>query len=71
MGRPLKTMGMLGGRVATLREQRGLTQHQLAAKAHVSRSWLAQLELGKPAANVRLIMAVLDALDAHLEVNDD
>lgn len=37
----------LAERIKTLREQRGLTQDALAAKAGVSRGYLARLEIGR------------------------
>jgi transcriptional regulator with XRE-family HTH domain len=32
-----------------IRERRGLTQTELAAKVHITQSWLSNLELGKRA----------------------
>ncbi|MFR9773067.1 helix-turn-helix domain-containing protein [Nocardia sp. SC052] len=52
----------VGGRIAHFRKLRKLTQHQLAAQAHVSRSMLADVERGKAKASTVWIGAVATAL---------
>lgn len=48
----------------------GLSQAQLAARAHVSRQWISGFEAGKPAAELRLVLQLLDALGLRLTVDD-
>lgn len=50
------------------RRDLGLTQADLAARAGVSRKWVYEFEAGKPTAELRLILRVLDALGLALEV---
>lgn len=51
-----------GQRVARLRKLRGLTQHGLAARSHVSRSLIAKVERGHSLATPAFISAVSTAL---------
>jgi transcriptional regulator with XRE-family HTH domain/tetratricopeptide (TPR) repeat protein len=53
-----------GQRVARLRKLRGLTQHGLAARAHVSRGLIAKVETGERVATPAFIAAVSTALNA-------
>jgi HTH-type transcriptional regulator / antitoxin HipB len=46
----------------------GLSQADLAARAGVSRKWIYEFEGGKPAAELGLMLRVLDALDLNLEL---
>lgn len=50
------------------RRDLGLSQAELATRAGVSRKWIYQFEGGKPTAELRLILRVLDALDLVLDV---
>jgi len=50
------------------RKDLGLSQAELAARAGVSRKWIYQFEAGKPTAELRLILCVLDALGLVLDV---
>ncbi|MFL1427993.1 MULTISPECIES: helix-turn-helix domain-containing protein [unclassified Nocardiopsis] len=52
----------IGQRVARLRKLRGLTQHGLAARSHVSRSLIAKVESGHGLATPAFIAAVSTAL---------
>jgi y4mF family transcriptional regulator len=52
------------------RQALGLSQAQLAARAHVSRAWVNAFESGKPAAELRLVLAVLDALGLELRIGE-
>lgn len=63
----IRTPYDLGLLIAWGRERKGLTQQQLAERAHVSRSWLAQVEVGKMAFDFRRVLMVLYALDLCLE----
>ncbi len=53
------------------RQDLGLSQAELAARAGVSRKWIYQFEAGKPTAELRLILRVLDALGLVLDVAYD
>jgi len=52
------------------RQALGLSQAQLAARAHVSRAWVNAFESGKPGAELRLVLAVLDALGLELQIGE-
>lgn len=52
------------------RRDLGLSQAELAVRAGVSRKWVYQFEAGKPTAELRLILRVLDALGLALDVAD-
>ena len=59
----------IGARIATERKLRGLTQHQLASRAHLSVSLLRKVEQGSRPASPALMAAVGTALglgQAHL-----
>jgi len=53
------------------RRDLGLSQAELAARAGVSRKWIYQFEAGKPTAELRLILGVLDTLGLVLDVTYD
>lgn len=56
------------------RQELHLTQAALAERAGVSRKWVYDFEGGKPRAELRLLLRVLDALDLALdivELNDE
>lgn len=58
--------------VAVLRGRRtdqGWSQQRLADAAGVSRSWLANLELGKPSAEVSRLLALFESLGLTLEIS--
>ena len=52
------------------RQALGLSQAQLAARAQVSRAWVNAFESGKPAAELRLVLAVLSALGLELQIGE-
>jgi transcriptional regulator with XRE-family HTH domain len=52
------------------RQQLGLSQAELAARAHVSRAWVNEFESGKPAAELRLVLAIVDALELELQIGE-
>jgi HTH-type transcriptional regulator / antitoxin HipB len=57
-----------------LRERRhaaSMTQAELAARAGVSRRWLASLEAGKPTAEVGLVFRVIAALGLFLDARPE
>ena len=61
----------LAAAVRGRRRDLGLTQADLAVRAGVSRKWVYEFEAGKPTAELRLILRVLDALGLVLELGHD
>ncbi len=57
----------LAVKIAQLREQRGLTQTELAARMHTSAPVISRLETGGKC-TVRTLKKLADALDAVLEI---
>ncbi len=66
----LRTVRDIGALVRDRRRAAGLSQDQLAARAGVSRRWLAALEAGKPGAEVGLVLRTFAALGADLTAVD-
>lgn len=60
----------LGSTVRDARTGRGWSQHELARRAQVSRSWLARLESGHRGAELEQILRLLAALELTLSVSD-
>lgn len=52
------------------RKQMRLSQGALARRANVSRTWLAELERGKPTAEVGLVLNTLLTLGLRVDVRD-
>lgn len=61
----------LGSAVRDARTRRQWSQHELASRAGVSRSWLAKLEAGHRGAELEQILRLLAALDMSLAIKDD
>ena len=59
----------VGALVADTREQRGLTQQQLADLAGVTRDWLNRFERGAHTATLHRVFWVLDALGLVMDVS--
>ncbi|MGV8882565.1 MAG: helix-turn-helix domain-containing protein [Rhodoglobus sp.] len=57
-----------GALIAERREQRGLTQVELARRADVTREWLVRLENGKPTVTVHRLLRVLRELGLAVDV---
>jgi HTH-type transcriptional regulator/antitoxin HipB len=56
---------------ATVRGRRkdlGMSQAELATRSGVSRKWVYEFEAGKPTAELRLILRVIDALGLTLDL---
>ena len=64
----IKSIRNLAAAVRGRRRDLGLTQAELAVRAGVSRKWVYEFEAGKPSAELRLILRVLDALGLTLEL---
>jgi HTH-type transcriptional regulator/antitoxin HipB len=60
-----------GATVKTERARLALSQHELAARAGVSRSWLAKLEAGHRGAEFEQILRLLEALGLSLVLRSD
>lgn len=67
----VRTVAQLGAVVRRLRVDRDWSQQQLAEVAGVSRVFISQLENGKARAEVRLVLAVLQALGGSIQVTPD
>ena len=61
----------LGSAVRDARARHGWSQHELAERAGVSRSWLARLESGHRGAEFEQILRLLDALHLTLTLRDE
>lgn len=61
----------LGSYVRDRRRAAGLSQAALAARATVSRRWLADLEAGKPTVEVGLVFKVISALGMFLDARPE
>jgi HTH-type transcriptional regulator/antitoxin HipB len=60
-----------GATIKAERTRLALSQHELAARAGVSRSWLAKLEAGHRGAEFEQILRVLEALSLTLVLRSD
>jgi transcriptional regulator with XRE-family HTH domain len=60
-----------GATIKAERTRLTLSQHELAARAGVSRSWLARLEAGHRGAEFEQILRLLEALDLSLVLRSD
>ncbi len=65
----VRTVAQLGGVIRRLRHDRDWSQGELAQVAGVSRVFVSQLENGKARAEMRLVLAVLQALGASVVVS--
>lgn len=63
------TMLDVGMAIRQGRERAGLTQQQLASQSAVSRSWIAQVETGKPSFDFYKVLQVFAALGMTLDVD--
>lgn len=64
--RPIKSVRDVATLVRGRRRELGLSQAELASRVGVSRQWVSGFEVGKPGAELRLVLALLDALDLRL-----
>lgn len=67
----IRTMYDAGLAIRQGRQQAGLSQQQLADRAHVSRSWLAKVETGKASFDFRKFLMVAGALGMRVKVDSD
>jgi HTH-type transcriptional regulator/antitoxin HipB len=64
----ITSLRLLSAAVRGRRLELGLSQAELAERAHVSRQWVNEFEAGKPSAELGLVLRLLDALDLELTV---
>lgn len=67
----IRSVNDLAAVVRGRRQDLGLSQAELAARAGVSRKWVYQFEAGRPTAELRLILRALDALGLVLDISDE
>lgn len=60
----------IGGRVATLRKLKGMTQEQLAQAAGLQRTHVNRIEAGKYAVTLEVIQAIAEALGMTVDIID-
>ena len=60
----------IGGRVATLRKLKGMTQEQLAQAAGLQRTHVSRIEAGKYAVTLEVIQAIAEALGMTVDIID-
>lgn len=64
----LRTISDIANAVRGRRLEMGLSQDDLATRAGVSRKWIYEFEAGKPGAELRIVLGVLDALGLGLSL---
>jgi HTH-type transcriptional regulator/antitoxin HipB len=64
----VRTSGDLASLIRGRRIARGLTQAELAGLAAVGRQWIVSVEAGTALPNLKMLLAVLEALDLELDV---
>ncbi len=67
----LRTPGDIGAIIRERRRTLGLDQATLARKVGVSRLWINQMERGKPAASLNLVLRTLAAVGVELNSDSD
>lgn len=73
----INTILQFAGAVRGRRQQLGLSQAEVARRAHVSRQWVSEFESGKATAELQLVLRLFGALDLRIslgrpdELNDD
>ena len=66
----VRTMADLAAAIRGRRQERGMSQVDLAEAAGVSRRWLIDLESGKTRVDTALVLRVLDVLGLDLWAGD-
>lgn len=70
MPSPITSIRDLAAAVRGRRQRLGLSQADVARLAGVSRQWVSEFESGKPAAELRLVIRLLDALQLSLSLDE-
>ena len=60
----------IGGRVATLRKLKGMTQEQLAQEAGLQRTHVNRIEAGKYAVTIDVVQAIAQVLGMTVDLID-
>lgn len=64
----MRTAEELGAEVRARRRELGLTQQELASRAHVTRQWIARLEHGHERAELDPLLRTIFQLELELRV---
>lgn len=56
----------IGRNIARLRKRKGLTQEELAEKAEITRGYLANIEIGKERASIRVLARIANLLNVDI-----
>ncbi|GLC89796.1 helix-turn-helix domain-containing protein [Lysinibacillus piscis] len=56
---------LLGEKIRTVREARGLSQEELAEMANINRSRISNIETGKINITINTLVSILNALEIH------
>lgn len=67
---PIAHWTRLGAAVRDARRELGLSQHELAERAKVARSWLAKVEAGHRSVELEPLLRLLHALGLRLSIGD-
>lgn len=70
MPTPINSIRDVAAAVRGRRQNLGLSQAAVARLAGVSRQWVSEFESGKPAAELRLVIRLLDALGLSLSLDE-
>jgi HTH-type transcriptional regulator/antitoxin HipB len=70
MPSPITSIRDLAAAVRGRRQRLGLSQADVARLAGVSRQWVSEFESGKPTAELRLVIRLLDALQLSLSLDE-
>jgi transcriptional regulator with XRE-family HTH domain len=68
VGRITEPFRPIGFRLAEVREERSLTQRELAAKVNLSRSYVSKLETAERRLDILDLARLAEALDMPIEV---
>jgi HTH-type transcriptional regulator / antitoxin HipB len=67
---PITSIHDLAAAVRGRRLSLGLSQAEVARRAHVSRPWISEFESGKASAELGLVLRLVDALELRLDLAD-
>lgn len=70
MSTPITSIRDIAATVRGRRQALGLSQAEIARRARVSRQWISEFESGKPTAELRLVIQLLDALGLWLSIDE-
>lgn len=70
MPTPINSIRDVAAAVRGRRQNLALSQADVARLAGVSRQWVSEFESGKPAAELRLVVRLLDALGLSLSLDE-